>query len=302
MAGEEKKEGPGAEDENGAEAPSPSKDDDVHWGAQVAQCLLTAAPSTVDLVGGPGKLAAVHHAVIRNDVAFIEALVKFKADLDVKDGAGRAPVVIAAYEGYNECLELLLKAGASVDAVFPGPRKEPLVCHFARRGLAKSVILCIRYDAKDVPDAEGMTARSLAERMVGKGAPSRETKVDAKGFLAPVEKKVVGFAKCAEVLANAGWKTSADIDAEGIRVGEEGEEKDGEEKDGEEEKHMEGEGEEQEKKPSGFFGSLFGRRGKKGRAAAKEGVKEEKEVEVEKEEEKEEKEEVKEEEEKEERE
>ena len=51
-----------------------------------------------------------------------------------------------------------------------------------------------------------MTARSLAAKMVGKGAPSRETKVDATGFLAPVEKKVVGFARCAEVLANAGWK------------------------------------------------------------------------------------------------
>ena len=78
-------------------------------------------------------MAAIHHAVIRNDIAFIEVLVKFKADLDVKDGAGRAPVVIAAHEGYNECLELLLKAGASVDAVFPGPRREPLICHFARR-------------------------------------------------------------------------------------------------------------------------------------------------------------------------
>ena len=59
----------------------------------------------------------------RNDVVFIEALVKFKADLDIKDAAGRAPVVIAAYEGYNECLGVLLKAGASVDAVFPGERK-----------------------------------------------------------------------------------------------------------------------------------------------------------------------------------
>ena len=61
-SGEEKKEGSGGgeggENDAAEEVPSP-KDGDVHWGAQVAQCLLTAVPTTVDLVGGPGKVRRV---------------------------------------------------------------------------------------------------------------------------------------------------------------------------------------------------------------------------------------------------
>lgn len=101
------------------------------------------------------KSSALHYAVRRNDVQFIEALTKFSPNLEVLDGAGRTALVIAAQENFNECFKVLLKAGSDINAKLPYHPHDPLCTYFSRKGLVKNLALCLEYGAKDVLNANG---------------------------------------------------------------------------------------------------------------------------------------------------
>ncbi|GMH78672.1 hypothetical protein TL16_g07896 [Triparma laevis f. inornata] len=235
-----------------------------HIGALVAQCLLTSDKSSINQVDG-NKYGALHYAVKKNDTVFLEALIKFGPDLDLKDGAGRTAVIIAAGENYNDCLEMLLKAGASVDARFPNKPRGSLLNFYSKRGLARQVTMCIQYEAKDVVNDDGETALTMA---IG---GERLCKIEKKK-----EGRKNGFELAVEALKSAGFKTSSEMaverDLAGIRVGER-------EGGGEEEEEKEGGGErwrgvaEDSPKKRGFL--CFGGKKKKVEKKAVEETKEE---------------------------
>ena len=241
--GEEKKE---ANSGSGSEE-APSVDDHVHYGAQVASCLLTVSPALIDARDNISNSSALHFAVRRNDMQLLEALLKFQPDLNLPDGSGRTPLAIAAELNYNHLLKVLLKAGSDVDCRFPDFPRDPLVSFFARRGL-REVKVCVEYGAKDVLNDENKSSLDLASAY------------QIKAPKAPKEEKIT----CMEILQNAGFKTGlglqVDADLEGIRVGTEGGQ--GNEK--------EGAGEETQKssRGGGFFSCCFGKRKAKGAKVA----------------------------------
>ncbi|GMI06700.1 hypothetical protein TrRE_jg6413 [Triparma retinervis] len=181
QVGEEKKEG-------GEPAPSeglpPKVDSQVHFGAQVASCLLTASPALVDAKDYASKSSALHYAVRRNDMQLVEALLKFQPDLNLQDGSGRTPLLIAAELNYNHLLGLLLKAGCDVNCKFPQHPNDPLVSYFGRKGLANNVKICIEFGAKDLANGEGKSCLDLASANAH-------------------------FAKCTELLQSVGFKNSS---------------------------------------------------------------------------------------------
>lgn len=261
-----------ADDEGDGDETKSAEDSQQHIGALIAQCLLTTDSSSIDFVDG-NRYGAIHYAVKRNDTVFLEALIKFGPDLNLMDGAGRTPVIIAAEENFNEvrglgtapflppwifncpssltyyfpktqCLEMLLKAGASADSRFPNKPRDSLLNFYSRRGLARQVTMCVQYDAKDVMNDDGDTALTLASK--GHQLCKIKKKNDAVK---------TGHESAVEVLKSAGYKTSSDMqsqaDLAGIQVSEGEEGKEG----GEEEESEKEEGFDGEKSPkrSGYF-------------------------------------------------
>ncbi|GMH76223.1 hypothetical protein TrST_g9490 [Triparma strigata] len=232
-----------ADDEGDGDETKSAEDSQQHIGALIAQCLLTTDSSSIDFVDG-NRYGAIHYAVKRNDTVFLEALIKFGPDLNLMDGAGRTPVIIAAEENFNECLEMLLKAGASADSRFPNKPRDSLLNFYSRRGLARQVTMCVQYDAKDVMNDDGDTALTLASK--GHQLCKIKKKNDAVK---------IGHESAVEVLKSAGYKTSSDMqsqaDLAGIQVSEGEEGKEG----GEEEESEKEEGFDGEKSPkrSGYF-------------------------------------------------
>jgi len=65
-------------------------------------------------------------AVKRNDINSVEKLIKKGTDINAKDENGDAPLVQAAYLGFDTIVRLLLEAGADVEAVDPGMKATAL--------------------------------------------------------------------------------------------------------------------------------------------------------------------------------
>ncbi len=62
-----------------------------------------------------GKFSALHDAAYAGHVEIVRLLLKRGAKLDLKDGQGRSPLVVAIEEGKDEVVEELLAAGANVN-------------------------------------------------------------------------------------------------------------------------------------------------------------------------------------------
>lgn len=61
--------------------------------------------------------AALHHAALRGDVETVEALLEKGAMVDLKDGWGHTPLLLAAKEGRVEVVRRLVSEGADVEAM-----------------------------------------------------------------------------------------------------------------------------------------------------------------------------------------
>lgn len=79
---------------------------------------------SLDLGANPNKvfcengLYPLHHAVIQEDLAMIEALLEAKAIISIKkrgEGTGKEPLHVAAIRGDQRVIEALLAAGAGID-------------------------------------------------------------------------------------------------------------------------------------------------------------------------------------------
>ena len=82
------------------------------------QTLLKDSPDLINAKSGVGSSAVtpLQNAVLRGQVAVVQFLLEHKADLEVKDGAGKTALILAAANGQKRILELLLDKGAFLEA------------------------------------------------------------------------------------------------------------------------------------------------------------------------------------------
>jgi ankyrin repeat protein len=98
-------------------------------------------------------------AVKSNDVAHVKELIQQGANVNALDDNGDAPLVMAAYEGHNEILKLLLEAGADVSAVDPGMKATALhAAAYAGRTEAAKLLIAHHIDIDKQGPYNGYTA------------------------------------------------------------------------------------------------------------------------------------------------
>jgi len=81
----------------------------------VASCTATAqsAPSVSEISSYQGLLRAAHIG----EAELVSQLIKAGEDLEVRDGAGRTPLIVAAFASHDHIVEILANAGADMDAM-----------------------------------------------------------------------------------------------------------------------------------------------------------------------------------------
>lgn len=89
-------------------------------------------------------MTALMNAVNNNDVARVKELVQQGVDVNELDASQDSPLIMAAYKGYTEIVQLLLGAGADVSAVDPGMKATALHAA-AYAGRLEAAKLLIQY-------------------------------------------------------------------------------------------------------------------------------------------------------------
>ena len=89
-------------------------------------------------------MTALMDAVNQNNADKVKGLIAQGVDINEKDSSGDAPLVIAAYKGYDEIVRLLLEAGADVTVVDPGMKATALHAA-AYAGRTEAARLLIEY-------------------------------------------------------------------------------------------------------------------------------------------------------------
>ncbi len=98
-------------------------------------------------------------AVKNNDVAGVKKLIGQGVNVSELDGSGDAPLVMAAYEGHNEIVKMLLEAGADVTAVDPGMKATALhAAAYAGRTEAAKLLIEYKIDIDKQGPYNGYTA------------------------------------------------------------------------------------------------------------------------------------------------
>ena len=70
-------------------------------------------PSSLEV----SKYDGLHLAAHNGDIAEAKKLIDNSADLEARDGAGRTPIIVAAFASHESMVELLQKAGADMNAM-----------------------------------------------------------------------------------------------------------------------------------------------------------------------------------------
>lgn len=98
-------------------------------------------------------------AVRRNDIAGVRKMIAQGVDVDALDPNGDAPLVMAAYQGHTEIVQLLLEAGADVSAVDPGMKATALhAAAYAGRTEAAALLIAHGIDVDKQGPKNGYTA------------------------------------------------------------------------------------------------------------------------------------------------
>ena len=103
-------------------------------------------------------MTALMNAVNKNNVLLVQQLIADGADVNELD-KGDAPLVMAAYKGYNEIVRVLLEAGADVRAVDPGMKATALhAAAYAGRAEAAKILIEYNIDINKQGPYNGYTA------------------------------------------------------------------------------------------------------------------------------------------------
>ena len=78
-----------------------------------SSAVAQSAPTANDIAGYSGLLKAAH----LGDVDSLLELIKDGNDLEIRDGSGRTPLIVAAFASHDEIVESLAKAGADMNAL-----------------------------------------------------------------------------------------------------------------------------------------------------------------------------------------
>lgn len=104
-------------------------------------------------------MTALMRAVRQNDIVQVKALIAQGVDVSELDSNQDAPLVIAAYEGHTEIVELLLQAGADITAVDPGMKATALhAAAYAGRTEAARLLIQYKIDINKQGPYNGYTA------------------------------------------------------------------------------------------------------------------------------------------------
>ncbi|MEI7587538.1 ankyrin repeat domain-containing protein [Runella sp.] len=104
-------------------------------------------------------MTALMNAINKNNLSLVEQLIQNGADVNELDSNHDAPVVIAAYKGYNQILKALLEAGADVRAVDPGMKATALhAAAYAGRTEAAKLLIEYHIDINKQGPYNGYTA------------------------------------------------------------------------------------------------------------------------------------------------
>jgi ankyrin repeat protein len=130
--------------------------------------------------------AAIHVVAARRDLSWLRFLIAQGADLNVANGGGDTPLIIAARIGFAEGADALLGRGAQVDK--PNRRGETaLIIAVQQRNLPLIRLLAERGANPDRTDnATGRSARDYA-RLDSRGPEMLRVMDQAKAAKKPVE-------------------------------------------------------------------------------------------------------------------
>ena len=104
-------------------------------------------------------MTALMKAVNKNDISLVQKLIQEGANVSELDANQDAPLVIAAYKGYNEIVKLLLASGADVTAVDPGMKATALhAAAYAGRTEAAKLLIEHNIDINKQGPYNGYTA------------------------------------------------------------------------------------------------------------------------------------------------
>lgn len=104
-------------------------------------------------------MSALMKAVQKNDVAAVKSLIAQGVNVDELDANGDAPLVMAAYKGHTEIVQLLLDAGADVAAVDPSMKATALhAAAYAGRAQAAALLIEFGIDIDRQGPRNGYTA------------------------------------------------------------------------------------------------------------------------------------------------
>lgn len=116
---------------------------------------------------------ALHIAVKRRDLAWIDYLLGLNANPNIADKAGVTPLILASQMGYVEAVSLLAGRGARVD-VANNAGETPLISAIHRRDIAMVRVLLKAGADPERADNSGRSARDYAKLDVQGGQMLQE--------------------------------------------------------------------------------------------------------------------------------
>ena len=117
-------------------------------------------PNLCDGKGDSLLMLAAYHG----HTELVDVLLRYAADTELANDRGQTPLAAAAFKGYVDIVRLLLESGANVNARMPNGQTALTTAAMFDR--AEMVKLLLAYGADpSLVDENGMTAQSAAQKM-----------------------------------------------------------------------------------------------------------------------------------------
>lgn len=133
-------------------------------GAKANDLLGKGSPTLIDTPDASTGERGLHIAVKERDLGWVGFLIQKGARVDLKDGQGNTPLMVAARIGNLEAARILISRNANLNAT-NGTGETPLIAAVQRRDVAMTRLLLTQgADPTRRDTATGLTARDYAIR------------------------------------------------------------------------------------------------------------------------------------------
>lgn len=133
-------------------------------GAKANELLGKGSPTLIDTADLSTGERGLHIAVKERDLSWVGFLIQKGARVDLKDGQGNTPLMVAARIGNLEAARLLISRNANLNATNVAG-ETPLIAAVQRRDIAMTRLLLTQgADPARRDTASGLTARDYAVR------------------------------------------------------------------------------------------------------------------------------------------